>query len=161
MAQTERAEEITTIPPNWEKQVKEIFQVYDKKANNEIVFKDLPDAVRSCGVRLLNQHIIEIQNEFKLNENSKISYEEFKNITKRATDLEIKDAQIAKSFELFVDEKGFIQLDKFKHALMTLGDDRLSKEDIIILLRDAGFDEKTDHAIHYSKVLELVQGNVL
>ncbi|ETO24173.1 hypothetical protein RFI_12986 [Reticulomyxa filosa] len=106
-------------------------------------------------------HIEQIQNEFKLNDNAKISYQEFKDIIKRATDLEVKDAQIARSFELFVDDKGFIQLEKFKHALMTLGDDRLTKEDIMTLLRDAGFDEKTEKSIHFSKILELVQGNVL
>ena len=44
----------TNVDAEWEKQVREIFAIYDKESNQEISSDDIADAIRSCGVRLTN-----------------------------------------------------------------------------------------------------------
>lgn len=143
----------------WENQIKEIFQVYDKKSSGTMAGEDLADAIRSCGIRVTNQQLDLLSNEAQLKSNGNISFALFSEFVHRASEIEIRDSQIQSSFAMFVDDSGYIHMDKFRHALMTLGD-RLSKDEMDTVLKDAGFDPKTDTTIHYQKILALVQNNV-
>ena len=45
------------VDAEWEKQVKEIFTIYDKQSNNQLSSEDIADAIRSCGLRLTNDQV--------------------------------------------------------------------------------------------------------
>eukprot|EP01083_Nonionella_stella_P020116 55768_1 len=153
MAQAEEVDE------QWEKQVQQIFQVYDKKSTGVMSSEDLADAIRSCGIRCTDDQLDRLRSEADLEHKGQLSYELFTEYVERAQSMEVRDSQIAAAFEMFVDENGFVKIDKFKHALMTLGH-KLTKDELQTVLKDAGFDPKVDTSIHYTKILSLVQNNV-
>ena len=67
-----------------------------------------------------------------------------------------QDPELVRWFQMFTDADGNVQLDKFRHTLMTLGD-QLQKDEIDTLLKDAGFDEKREKTIHYTKLIDVMQ----
>ena len=102
---------------------------------------------------------MQFKKEIDLEHDGAVSYKLFLDYVNRGNNLSIRDSQITQSFEMFSDENGYIKIDKFKHALQTLGD-KLSRDEIDTILKDAGFDENLETTIHYSKLLALVQNNV-
>eukprot|EP00484_Ammonia_sp_Unknown_P014795 CAMPEP_0197072830 /NCGR_PEP_ID=MMETSP1384-20130603/210295_1 /TAXON_ID=29189 /ORGANISM="Ammonia sp." /LENGTH=156 /DNA_ID=CAMNT_0042511651 /DNA_START=37 /DNA_END=507 /DNA_ORIENTATION=+ len=147
------------LDEQWEKQIQQIFQVYDKKSTGSISSEDLCDAIRSCGIRCTDDQLNELKNESDIEHKGELTYKLFVQYVQRAQSMEIRDAQISAAFEMFIDENGFINIDKFKHAMMTLGH-KLTKDELETILKDAGFDPKVDSTIHYTKILSLVQNNV-
>ena len=147
------------VDEQWEKQIQQIFQVYDKKSTGVMSSDDLADAIRSCGIRCTDDQLDALKTEVDMEHKGQLPYQLFAEYVNRAQSMEIRDSQIAAAFEMFIDENGFIKIDKFKHALMTLGH-KLTKDELNTVLKDAGFDPKTDSTIHYTKILSLVQNNV-
>eukprot|EP00483_Globobulimina_turgida_P000430 UN00430 len=147
------------VDEQWEKQIQQIFQVYDKKSSGIMSSDDLSDAIRSCGIRCTDDQLNQLKHEAEVEYKGQLTYTLFTEYVNRAHSIEIRDSQISAAFEMFVDENGFIKIDKFKHALMTLGH-KLTKDELQTILKDAGFDPKTDTTIHYTKILSLVQNNV-
>ena len=152
-------EDVQALDEQWEKQIQQIFQVYDKTSSETMATDDLMDALRSCGIRCTDDQLIQLKNEAEKEHKGQLSYKVFTEYVNEAHSMEIRDSQIAAAFEMFVDENGYIKIDKFKHALMTLGH-KLTKDELQTVLKDAGFDATTDTTIHYTKILQLVQNNV-
>lgn len=159
MAAENAQQQESEIDEQFQKQIQQIFQVYDKKSSGIISSEDLCDAIRSCGIRCTDDQLNTLKSECDLEHKGQLSYKLFLQYVSRAHSIEIRDSQISAAFEMFIDENGFIKIDKFKHALMTLGH-KLTKDELNTILKDAGFDSKTDTTIHYTKILQLVQNNV-
>ena len=142
----------------WESQMREVFAIYDKTGSKTIESSELADALRSCGLRLTHAQCNKLKAEAE-KEADDIDFELFKRLLYKGSEMQISDTDISHAFELFIDEKGFIEVEKMKHALMTLGD-VIKEAEIDILFRDAGFDEADPRAkLHYTKLLALIQSS--
>ena len=87
-----------------------------------------------------------------------LSISQFIPLVAAADAMTSRDAQIAKSLQLFDNgqRKGLLDREAFRHAMMTLGD-KLSAEEIDTILKDAGEAKGDKKLVEMKSILRLVQ----
>merc|ERR1712113_1236616 len=135
--------------------------VYDRQVAGSMDIADLPDALRSGGLRLTNAQCEQLKKEAEGGDSdAKLSFDGFKKFFLKANELSIRDNEIEDALSYFSDKDGKIDLAKFKHTLMTLGD-AMSVDEIDTIMKDCNVDidesSGSTQEVNSTQLLELIQ----
>ncbi|KAL4218285.1 Calmodulin-like protein 6 [Mactra antiquata] len=141
----------------FEKEVKEMFRLFDKDGDNTITADEMAHVLRGLGFHMTNKEIKKALKEIDTNGNGKVEYGEFrafliKQFKESKSESETK-REIRQAFKLFDrDGNGYIEKAELRRAMRTLGEP-LTEAEIDIMMKDA--DKNRDGKIDYEEFVAL------
>lgn len=137
-----------------------MFNLLDRKGSGFLKTEQLGVALRSVGLRLTNEQIVELQSKAQTEFNDKISFEGYSDYIFEGRKIQKTDAELEAAFKVFDngEQKGKIDIDNFRHALSTLGD-KMPTEEIDGIIAEALKMGEPDEpgTIDYRKLMQLIQ----
>lgn len=137
----------------FEKDVKDMFKLFDKDGDNTLSTDELSKALKSIGVCLTYKEIQVAIKEITKNKKGKIEFKEFRDFLVRQYKHKSLEAQARESFRIFDrDGNGTIDRKELKHAMKMLGED-LTDDEVEQMMKEA--DENGDGKINFDEFLRL------
>ena len=128
------------LTPEQEKKLKEAFFLVDQDNDNIISVNDVGLLLRALGILISENDIEKLKNDLE----PKVPFEKFKKIYIKRLKLNLSSSDLYDAFRYFDNNQdGKINLNTFKHGLMTLGEP-LSSEEMKILEEELDLDENGD-----------------
>jgi len=140
-----------------EQALKEAFDLHDHTGGKKISSAELGNALRSVGKRLTNESVKKLTQKADTELKGSLTFDDFKNYVKLATEVEKTDDDIKQAFLVFDNGsgKGVVNVKELKRALTSLGD-KLTDQEINSLLKEVGFDERQHDTIDYPTFMKLI-----
>jgi len=117
--------------------LKESFDMFDKDKNGLINAIELGNILRSLGYEIDEQEPNQLIQEFDLNEDNFIDFNEFLQIIEKRGKYRELEEELFEAFKIFDKEgKGLIPTSEFKHYMLTLGE-RMTDDDVDEMIKEA------------------------
>lgn len=137
-----------------EKEIKEIFSLFDLNGCGYIETKDLGTLIRALWKCPTEAEVFDYKKELDPDGTERISFEGFLSFFNKIPVFDIKKARedLLSSFRVFdKNNNGLIQEKELKHLLTNLGE-KLSEDDVNELIQEV--DKDKDGWIEYSKLID-------
>lgn len=141
----------------FEKDIKEMFQLFDKDGDNTISSDEMGKVLRSLGFLMSNKEVRQAVKQIDTNGNGKIEFGEFRNFIikqfKQSKSEQDTRQEIRQAFRIFDrDGNGYIEKSELRRAMRSLGEP-LSESELDMMIKDA--DRNGDGKIDYEEFVIL------
>ena len=139
------------------KDLQDVFDQFDKDKYGKISSRELETAMQSMGQNPTVEEIQEMMKEVDLDQDGKISFEEFMHLmTNNTKETETED-EVINAFRVFDKEgNGLISSAELKHIMMTIGD-KMTEEEADEMVNEADIDE--DGMINYEEFVRMMMAS--
>lgn len=141
----------------FEKEIKEMFELFDKNKDKSISVDEMGKALRAMGFNMTHKQIKTAIKQIDANKNGKVEFGEFRNFMlrqyKEQDGDEDQQKQIRQAFKVFDrDGNGYIDKKELRRALKSLGEP-LSESELSMMMSDA--DINGDGKIDYEEFVRM------
>ena len=139
-------------------EIKEAFEIFDNDKNGFIDQKELEVCFKALGFLINKEEIIQIMNEFDINKNGFLNFENFQKIIGNKMKLRNPEEEYKRSFNLFKkDNSNTIKIDDLRKIAkeMKIG---LTEDDLYDMVHE--FDLDGDEEINFEEFKKIINPNL-
>ena len=144
----------TKFSKNKLKEIREIFDFFDKNKSGAIATKEIGDLYRALGLTPTNAEIDDIIAEVDLDLSGTIEFNEFVQIFEKYKIQPLSEDQLINAFKLFdKDKNGLLSTDELIR-IMKLAGEKMTREDADLIMKE--FDLDRNGSINYNEFARMV-----